>query len=113
LNLAGAQQHTVVAGETLSTIARNFFGGLTNVGDAGPRNGFFFPVIMTASDIVIPNPDLIQPGMVLTVPNLRLNLDNPASRQAVINSLLEVADFYPVRNRPLKEEGLRRLANSL
>jgi len=113
LDLTGAREHTVVAGDTLSGIARQFFGALTNVGDAGPQNGFYFPVIMMASDTHIVDPDMIEPGMRLTIPDLRRNLDNPVARQAIRDSLLEIAYVYGRRNRPVEEEGLRRLANSL
>ena len=113
LDLTGAQQHTVEEGDTLSAIARRFFGDLTNVGYAGTRNGFFFPVIIAASDVSITNPDFIEPGIVLMIPDLRRNLDNPAARQAIRYSLLEAAALYGIRDRPLEGEGLRRLADSL
>ena len=113
LDLTGAQQYTVVRGDTLSAIARRFFGNLTNVGNAGTQNVFFFPVIMMASDTPITDPDFIVEGTVLTIPDLRRNLDSPSGRQAIRNSLLEAADFFGRRNLPMEEEGLRRLANSL
>ena len=112
LDLTGAQQYTVVEGDTLSEIARRFYGAQTNVGEAGTRNGFFFPIIQMASGIVIDDPDVLFPGMILTVPDLRRNLDAPGSRQAVINGLREAANFFEGR-RPLDVEGLRRLADSL
>jgi len=114
LDLTGAQTYIVVQGDTLSEIARRFFGGITNVGDAGFRNGFYFPVIMIASVAHIPDPDLIQPGTVLTIPDLRRNLDNPGARQAIIQSLFQIADIYQTRPiRALDVVGLRMLANSL
>lgn len=113
LDLTGAQQYTVVRRDTLSQIARRFYGNLTNVGIAGERNGFFFPIIMMASGSNIVDPDLIRPGMRLTIPDLRRNLDNPSSRDAIRNSLLQVAEIYSKKNRPVEVEGLRRLANSL
>jgi len=113
LDLTGAQEHVVVAGDTLSGIARNFFGHLTNVGDAGFQNGFYFPVIMMASQTHIVDPDLIEPGLSLTIIDLRRNLDNPIARAAIRESLLEVAYVYGRRGRSSEEDGLRRLANSL
>ncbi|MCL2374377.1 MAG: LysM peptidoglycan-binding domain-containing protein [Treponema sp.] len=112
LDLTGAQQYTVVARDTLSAIARRFYGSLSSVGEAGRENGFFFPAIMLASPVVI-DQDVLEPGMVLTIPDLRRNLDNPGARQAIRNALLEAANVYAGRNRPLDVEGLRRLADSL
>ncbi|MCL2234006.1 MAG: LysM peptidoglycan-binding domain-containing protein, partial [Treponema sp.] len=113
LDLAGAQEHTVEEGDTLSAIARRFFGDFAAVDYAGTRNGFFFPVIITASDINITNPDFIEPGMVLTIPDLQRNLDSPPARRAIRYSLLDATGLYGIRDRPLEEEGLRRLADSL
>ncbi|MCL2206285.1 MAG: LysM peptidoglycan-binding domain-containing protein [Treponema sp.] len=114
LDLTGAQTHTVAPGDTLVTVAQRFFGGLPNVGDAGVNNGFYFPIIILASGVALADPDLIQPGMVLTVPDLRRNLDNPAARQAIRQSLLQIAEIYRVENRrPAKVQGLTVLADSL
>ena len=113
LDLAGAQQHTVEEGDTLSAIARRFFGDFAAVDYAGTRNGFFFPVIITASGISITNSDFIEVGVILTIPDLQRNLDSPAARRAVRYSLLEATTLYGIRDRPLEEESLRRLADSL
>jgi len=114
LDLTGAQAYVVVRGDTLSGISRRFYGNLTNVGIAGRRNGFYFPVIMMASSANITNPDRIYPGMRLTIPDLRRNLDNPGARQAIKNSLGEVAEIYARRrNANATVLGLRRLSDSL
>ena len=113
LDFAGARQHTVEEGDTLSAIARRFFGDFAAVDYAGTRNGFFFPVIITASDINIANPDFIEVGIVLTIPDLQRNLDSPAARRAIRYSLLDATGLYGIRDRPLEEEGIRRLADSL
>jgi len=113
LDLSGAQEYTVVRGDTLSQITRRFYGNLTGVGDAGPNNGFYFPVIMLASNSHIVDPDLIEPGMKLTIPDLKKNLDNSGSRKAIKDSLVDVAYVYNRKNHPVEEEGLKRLANSL
>ncbi|MDR0512556.1 MAG: LysM peptidoglycan-binding domain-containing protein [Treponema sp.] len=114
LDLTGAQTHVVAPGETLVTVAQRFFGGVPNVGNAGVNNGFYFPIIILASGVTLADPDLIQPGMVLTVPDLRRNLDNPAARQAIRQSMLEIAEIYRVENRrPAKVQSLIALANSL
>ena len=113
LDLTGAQEHIVVSGDTLSAITRRFYGNLTNVGDAGTNNGFHFPVIMMATGSHIVDPELIEPGMRLVIPDLRRNLDNPNSRQAIKDTLINVAHVYERKGRPAEEAGLIRLANSL
>jgi hypothetical protein len=113
LDLTGARNYTVVRGDTLSGIARNFYGSLTGVGDAGPQNGFYFPVIMMASGGNIVDPDLIEPGMQLRIPDLKRNLDNPGARRAIKDALNDVAYVYSRKNSRSVEQGLRKLANSL
>ena len=113
LDLTGAQSYTVVSGDTLSQITRKYYGNLTGVGDAGASNGFYFPVIMLASDGKIVDPDMIEPNMKLTVPDLKKNLNNPVSRKAIKDCLNEVAYVYNKKNKPAEEEGLKKLAASL
>jgi len=113
LDLSGAQNYTVVKGDTLSQITRTYYGNLTGVGDAGPSNGFYFPVIMMASDSNIVDPDMIEPGMRLTIPDLKKNLDNSGARKAIKDCLNDVAYVYNKKARPDTEAGLQKLANSL
>ncbi len=54
---AGSQTYTVVKGDTLSKIARHFYG-----------DGNKWHQIHAANRDKIPNPDLIHPGDVLTIP---------------------------------------------
>ena len=114
LDLTGAQVYIVQRGDTLSEITRRFYGNLTGVGNAGRRNGFYFPVIMMATDDHdIVDPDRIEPGMRLLIPDLRRNLNNPEARNAIKRSLTDVAYIYSRKGRPAEEQGLRALANSL
>ena len=113
LDMTGAQDYTVERGDTLSQITRKYYGGLTGVGDAGPSNGFYFPVIMMASDSNIVDPDLIEPGMKLKVVDLQKNLDNPVSRKAIKDCLVDVAYVYNKKGVPASEDGLKKLAASL
>jgi len=113
LDMTGAQDYTVVKGDTLSQITRKYYGSLTDVGDSGPNNGFYFPVIMMASDSKIVDPDLIEPGMNLKVPDLKLNLANPAARKAIKDCLNDVAYVYNKKGVAVTEDGLKKLANSL
>jgi len=113
LDMFGAQDYTVEGGDTLSQITRRFYGGLTDVGPAGTRNGFYFPVLMLASPDNITDPDLIFEGQSLKIPDLKRNLANSVSRQAIKESLINAANVYNRKGKPEEEEGLRRLANSL
>ena len=102
LILDGATTYTVVAGDTLAHISYS-----------GYNNGFYFPLIMKASSDVILDMDKIEPGMVLTVPNLQANLNDPAARANLKAFLFEIADLEEQRHRYQDAAGLRELAASL
>ncbi len=85
LILDGAKTHTVQAGDTLSLIAKRYYGS---------GKGYYFPVIMLASSDVVLDPDLIAPGMVLKVPDLDKNLSNPVSRSKMKSYFKEIAGVY-------------------
>jgi hypothetical protein len=108
--LIGAQTYTVVWGDTLSRIARRNYGP----GD----NPYYFPLIIAASkgSAEILDPDSIEVGTELTIPDLQRNLDDPAARASLKNLLKEVADFYAGKKGPQSRglyEGLNRLYNAL
>jgi hypothetical protein len=114
LDMSGSQDYTVVWGDTLSKITRRYYGGLTNVGEAGSLNGFYFPVIMLASpDSQIVDPDMIYPGLKLKIIDLEKNLANPTAHQAIKDSLIEIAHVYQTKNKLAEEAGLIKLSNSL
>ena len=54
-----AQFHTVVSGDTLGKIAKNYYG-----------NAMKYPVIFEANKPMLKDPDLIYPGQVLRIPLL-------------------------------------------
>lgn len=54
-----AQFHTVISGDTLGKIAKNYYG-----------NAMKYPVIFEANKPMLKNPDLIYPGQVLRIPAL-------------------------------------------
>jgi hypothetical protein len=85
LDLEGAQSYTVVKGDTLSGITRRFW---------GTENGYYFPVIMLGSSDVVQDPDMIRPGMKLTIVDLNKNLANPQCRSAIKQFLRDIADVY-------------------
>ncbi|MDR1588098.1 MAG: LysM peptidoglycan-binding domain-containing protein [Treponema sp.] len=102
LILDGAKSYTVVSGDTLSAISRNNY-----------NNGFYFPLIMLASSDIVLDPDLIEPDMKLTIPNLEKNLDDVKAKGKLRDFLNEIAYIYDKRNRPADAEGLRKLAGAL
>jgi LysM repeat protein len=113
LDMSGAQEYTVKSGDTLSEITRRYYGDLSGVGNAGPHNGFYFPLIMLASGHTVVDPDLVEPGMRLRIPDLKKNLDNSTSRKAIRDCISDVSYVYNRKNHPGEEEGLKKLAGSL
>ena len=101
LILDGAAKHTVIKDETLSQISRTKY-----------KNGLYFPIIMLASSNVVLDPDKIEPGMVLTLPDIQKNLDNARAKANMKEFFLEIAKTYDDRNRHEDAEALRELANS-
>jgi LysM repeat protein len=104
LNLEGAQIYEVVKGDTLAAITKNHYGNI---------NGYYFPVIMMASSDVVVDPDLIEPGMKLTIPDLKKNLDSPSSRRGIKKCLADIADVYHSKDDSNTETRLNSLADSL
>ena len=113
LDMADAVEYTIVYGDYLSEITRTFYGHLTDVGPAGTRNGFYYPVLMLASEDQIKDPDFILEGMKIKIPDLKKNLENPATRTAIKTILAQVAALYGNKNLLDEKEGLQRLADSL
>jgi hypothetical protein len=109
----GARNYTTVHGDTLSAITRKYYGSLTDIGDAGPSNGFYFPLIMMASNSNIVDPDFIEPGMELRIVDLKKNLDDPVARKAIKDFIFDVAYVYNKKGATVTEDGLRKLADSL
>jgi LysM repeat protein len=104
LILDGAKSYTVQPGDTLSRITRTYY---------GRENGYFFPIIMLASRETVTDPDLIEPGMVLTIPDLPKNLDSPGARTKIKEFLNEIAGAYGSKNQTTVRDRLRALAASL
>jgi LysM repeat protein len=107
LIMEGAKEYTVVKGDSLTKISgRNYQGAM-----------FYFPLLMLASkDIAISDPDLIEPGMKLMVPDLTRNLDNPDSKKKIKSYLEDIARIYDKKGGDKAEftaEHLRELAGTL
>jgi len=89
LDFTGASSYTVKKGDTLSDISRQAY-----------NNGFYYPIIMLASQGVVINPDKIRPGMELTLPDLDRNKANVNSRQCMKNCLNEFAEIEKNKTKP-------------
>jgi LysM repeat protein len=91
LILDGAKEYTVKRGDTLSQIAKNETG-----------NGFYYPIIMLASRGVVVNPDKIEPGMKLTIPDIEKNKANENAKKSMKNCLLGFAIIEKSKDTPNK-----------
>ncbi|GHT88630.1 hypothetical protein FACS1894137_17060 [Spirochaetia bacterium] len=108
LILEGAADYVVKYSDTLNRIARQFYGSEEPF---GVSNAYFFPLIMLASNEVVKDPDLIEPGMHLAVPDLQRNLDNADARQAMKEFFTEIAAIYEEKVRNATRPNLRTLAD--
>ena len=104
LIMDGAKSYTVVKGDTLSAITRKHYPNYS---------GYYFPVIMLASNDVVLDPDLIEPGMKLIIPDLKVNLDNAAAKAKIKSYLLEIANVYKNKGDEATQKGLQDLSASL
>jgi hypothetical protein len=107
LILDGAVDYEVKAGDTLAAITRKFYGSEKRF---GVSNAYFFPLIMLASNDVVLDPDLIEPGMHLSVPDLQRNLDSAAARQAMKEFFADVAGVYERKGEEETRPNLKTLA---
>jgi LysM repeat protein len=104
LNTKAAQTHTVVRGETLTKIARRYY---------GEQGGYCFPLILFANRAIISNPDAIKPGMKLAIPELRLDLMNAAARAELKSYTMEVAWWYARNGKVTMKDALIHFAEGL
>lgn len=81
----GAETYTVQRGDTLTSISKKFY---------GDANGYYFPLIMLASHDVVLDPELIEVGMNLTVPQLDVNIRDKTIANKLKKFFKDVADVY-------------------
>ena len=99
----GAANYTVQRGDTLANIASRRYGA---------NNMDYFPLIRLVNARIIPNPDVIEPGLVIVIPNLQTNLNDSEVRAALKIEMNSTAARYDGRY-PQAAARLRALANSL
>jgi len=104
LDFTGASTYTVKKGDTLSDISKHAY-----------NDAFYYPIIMLASRGVVINPDKIQPGMELTIPDLERNKANPNSKKSMKNCLNGFANIEKNKANPNNGlvEGFRKRASEL
>ncbi|WP_461245746.1 LysM peptidoglycan-binding domain-containing protein [Treponema sp. R6D11] len=104
LDLTGSGTYTVKKGDTLSDISKRAY-----------NDGFYYPIIMLASQGVVINPDKIKPGMALTIPDLEKNKANANSRKSMKNCLNGFASIEKSKSKPNQRliEGFRKRAEEL
>ena len=96
--LDGSQSYTVQRGDTLVSIARRYYG-----------DGSYYPLIMIASDEVT-DPDRIEPGMNLTVPVLKENLEDDQAKTSLYSFFADIARIEESRGRSATANLMRQHA---
>lgn len=107
LILDGSKSYKVKYGDTLSSIAKDFY---------GKDNGYYFPMIMLASSQTILDPDKIEPGMTLTVPDLQKNLNDKSVHESMKKFFYDIADIYKTKKTATSKktwEELVKIADNL
>ncbi len=104
LNLEGAKAYTIKEGDTLSAIAK------ANYGD---DKGYYFPMIMLGSSAVIKDPDYIQPGQELTIPDFEKNLGSTQGKAIMAPYFRDIANIYRNKGNTTVEKELKAIADAL
>ena len=102
LILDGAAEYTVKGGDSLSKISQTFY-----------NDQFYYPVIMLASRNVVLDPDKIQPGMVLIIPDLQKNLQDTRAKAAIKGVITDCIPIEKERRGDSSAGRMRDLARSL
>ena len=102
LILDGAARYTVVSGNTLSGISQTYY-----------HNEYHFPLIMLASHEIVKDPDMIRPGMSLTIPDLQKNLGNSNTKAQLKLFYVDISRLYDKRDKKEAAKNLRELAATM
>lgn len=102
LNLDGAKTYTVKKGDTLTSITKKFYAGKD-------ENGYYFPLIMLASRNVVSDPELITPGMKLTIPDFDKNISDKANAKKFSAYFRDLSGVYKQKDTPAAADILPHL----
>jgi hypothetical protein len=102
LILDGAANFTVATGNTLSGISQTYY-----------HNEYHFPLIMLASHDIVKDPDMIRPGMKLTIPDLQKNLGNASTKAQLKLFYVDISRLYDKRDKKEAAKNLRQLAATM
>lgn len=97
LNLDGAETYEVQRGDTLTAITKRFYEG-------EDANGYYFPIIMLASRGVVSDPELIEPGMKLTIPNFEKNIKDKDTATKLKPFFKDISDVYKKKDTAAAED---------
>jgi hypothetical protein len=92
LILDGATSYTTVRGDSLSSVAARVYG-----------SKYYFPIIQKASGITT-NPDLIAPGLRLTLVDLQRNLRDAGAKAKVKEYITAAAATYDNRDKNIAQQ---------
>jgi Tfp pilus assembly protein FimV len=99
--LDGASNYTVVKGDTLSNIA---------AGKYGESNRYFFSLIQLGSAAVVKDPDVLEVGDKLVIPELQRNLNDAGACAVIRDAMLATASQYERQRKPNAASILKNLA---
>ncbi|MDR2662184.1 MAG: LysM peptidoglycan-binding domain-containing protein [Treponema sp.] len=102
--LDGASNYTVVKGDTLSNIA---------AGKYGESNRYFFPLIQLGSAEIVKDPDVLEVGDKLIIPELQRNLNDVGANAAIRAAMLVTAAQYERQSKPNAASILKNLATRI
>ncbi len=102
LILDGAQTYTVKKGDTLTAITKKFYAGKD-------ENGYYFPLIMLASRNVVSDPELITPGMKLTIPDFDKNISDRTNGKKLSAYFKDLTGVYKQKDTPAAADILPHL----
>jgi len=102
--LDNAQFYTVRRGDRLILIAKRFYGS---------EKGNYFPFIIAGTEEEIEDPDVIEIGQKLTIPDLKEAVSTEESKNYVKQTFYDVADKYDAKGKPGMASQLRAIAAGL